>query len=86
MVRDDRADLDVIGEWRKDAKGRWVVILPVRCVATLGQPGVKHPTALVRKRRGGYDLVTVWSRGYEFYAPERGEDMTYCYPSARKAA
>lgn len=86
MVTDDRASVEVLGEWRRDSKGRWAVLLPHRCVATLGQPGVPNPTALVRKRRGGTDLVTVWSHGPVFYAPERGEDMTLCYPSTRMKA
>lgn len=86
-VTDPRADLDVVGEWRRDPRGKWAVLLPASVVVgKLGQPDAKNPTVLVRKRRGGADLVTVWSHGGVFYAPERGEDMAFCYPSMRMAA
>lgn len=86
-VVDSRADFDVVGEWRRDSRGKWAVLLPASVVVgKLGQPNRPNPTVLVRKRRGGADLVTVWSHGAVFYAPERGVEMAFCYPSARMAA
>lgn len=69
-----------LGSWRRNSAGRWIVAVEAAALADFdGRAVVK-----VAKRRGGFDLVTVYKIGKPFHDTRTGTELLYAHTSSRQ--